>query len=137
MRGTAFDVDALLAWYHANKRAMPWRGHPSPYAVWVSEIMLQQTQVETVRPFFTRFMKRFPTLQALAQADDEAVLKAWEGLGYYARVFPLASRQARGMLFTDAVEYRDGTFGDYAIINLSSVTACADDLGEAHFIQML
>jgi A/G-specific adenine glycosylase len=64
---------------------MPWRGHPSPYAVWVSEIMLQQTQVDTVRPFFARFMKRFPSLRTLARADDEAVLKAWEGLGYYAR----------------------------------------------------
>ncbi len=80
-----FDAGALLAWYRAHRREMPWRGHSSPYAVWVSEIMLQQTQVETVRPFFERFVARFPTVQALAGADTSHVLKAWEGLGYYAR----------------------------------------------------
>ena len=64
---------------------MPWRGHPSPYAVWVSEIMLQQTQVETVRPYFERFMSRFPTVQTLAEADVEPVLTLWQGLGYYTR----------------------------------------------------
>ncbi len=79
-------VQNLLAWYHANKRQMPWRGHPDPYAVWVSEIMLQQTQVDTVRPYFVRFMESFPTLQALAEATDDALLKSWEGLGYYTRV---------------------------------------------------
>ena len=77
---------ALLAWYRANKREMPWRGHPDPYAVWVSEIMLQQTQVETVRPYFARFLAAFPTLAALAAAEDDPLLKAWEGLGYYSRV---------------------------------------------------
>lgn len=65
---------------------MPWRGHPDAYAVWVSEIMLQQTQVDTVRPYFSRFLKAFPTLSDLAQAEDEPLLKAWEGLGYYTRV---------------------------------------------------
>ncbi len=64
---------------------MPWRGHPSPYAVWVSEVMLQQTQVETVRSYFERFMLRFPTVQALAHANEEAVLSLWQGLGYYTR----------------------------------------------------
>lgn len=64
---------------------MPWRGHPSPFAVWVSEIMLQQTQVEAVRPYFSRFITRFPTVQALAEADTEAVLSLWQGLGYYTR----------------------------------------------------
>ncbi len=77
---------ALLAWYRANKREMPWRGHPDPYAVWVSEIMLQQTQVETVRPYFARFLAAFPTIAALAAAEDDPLLKAWEGLGYYTRV---------------------------------------------------
>ncbi len=76
---------ALLAWYRANKRTMPWRGHPDPYAVWVSEIMLQQTQVDTVRPYFTRFLAAFPTIDALAAAEDAPLLKAWEGLGYYTR----------------------------------------------------
>lgn len=75
----------LLAWYDAHKREMPWRGHPDPYAVWVSEIMLQQTQVETVRGYFARFIGAFPTVAALAAAPQQAVLKAWEGLGYYSR----------------------------------------------------
>ena len=75
----------LLLWYDAHKREMPWRGHPDPYAVWVSEIMLQQTQVDTVRGYFARFLERFPTVSALAAAPQQAVLKAWEGLGYYTR----------------------------------------------------
>ncbi len=64
---------------------MPWRGHPKPYVVWVSEIMLQQTQVEAVRPYFARFIARFPTVQALAEAEMEDVLSLWQGLGYYTR----------------------------------------------------
>ncbi len=79
-------VKRLLTWYRANCREMPWRGHPDPYAIWVSEIMLQQTQVDTVRPYFTRFLETFPTLSDLAQADDVTLLKSWEGLGYYTRV---------------------------------------------------
>ncbi len=95
MQHPAFQVPRLLAWYAANKRTMPWRGHPDPYAVWVSEIMLQQTQVDTVRPYFDRFLHTFPTLHALADADEAALLKAWEGLGYYTRVRNLqrAARQ--------------------------------------------
>lgn len=75
----------LLNWYAQNARDLPWRGHPDPYAVWVSEIMLQQTRVETVIPYFERWMERFPTLSALAQASQQEVLAAWEGLGYYSR----------------------------------------------------
>jgi len=75
----------LLAWYDSHARALPWRLHPSPYRTWVSEVMLQQTQVETVIPYFERFMQRFPSLQALAQADQAEVLQVWEGLGYYSR----------------------------------------------------
>lgn len=78
-------VRRLLTWYRANCRQMPWRGHPDPYAVWLSEIMLQQTQVDTVRPYFTRFLEAFPTISDLAAAEDEPLLKAWEGLGYYTR----------------------------------------------------
>ncbi len=74
----------LLAWYRAHKRDLPWRG-ASPYAVWVSEIMLQQTQVATVIPFYQQFLARFPTVEALASAPIEDVLKQWAGLGYYAR----------------------------------------------------
>ena len=75
----------LLAWYHANKRTLPWRGRTSAYAVWVSEIMLQQTRVETVIPYFEKWMRLFPDIQALAQASEHDVLNAWEGLGYYSR----------------------------------------------------
>jgi A/G-specific adenine glycosylase len=75
----------LLNWYRAHARRLPWRGNPDPYAIWVSEIMLQQTRVETVTPYFERWMKLFPTLQSLAQADQQEVLAAWEGLGYYSR----------------------------------------------------
>jgi A/G-specific adenine glycosylase len=76
---------ALLDWYHAHRREMPWRGHPEPYAVWISEIMLQQTRVETVRGYFARFLARFPDVHTLADAPSQDVLKLWEGLGYYSR----------------------------------------------------
>jgi len=75
----------LLRWYDANARVLPWRSDPSPYRTWVSEVMLQQTQVETVVPYFERFMQRFPTLESLAKAEQAEVLQLWEGLGYYSR----------------------------------------------------
>ena len=75
----------LLNWYHNHKRILPWRDHPDPYAVWVSEIMLQQTRVETVIPYFEQWMKLFPTVTALASASEQDVLNTWEGLGYYSR----------------------------------------------------
>jgi A/G-specific adenine glycosylase len=75
----------LLAWFAANRRDLPWRHDRTPYRVWISEIMLQQTQVETVRDYYLRFMERFPTVADLAAAPLEAVLKLWEGLGYYSR----------------------------------------------------
>ncbi|HEX5724783.1 MAG TPA: hypothetical protein VFX98_04915, partial [Longimicrobiaceae bacterium] len=79
----------LLAWYDAHRRDLPWRAPPGetadPYRVWLSEVMLQQTRVETVRPYYQRWLARFPTLRHLAEAPLDEVLKAWEGLGYYAR----------------------------------------------------
>ena len=75
----------LLAWYHQQGRDLPWRQTTDPYAIWISEIMLQQTQVKTVLPYYHKWLETFPTVQDLAQADLQAVLKAWEGLGYYAR----------------------------------------------------
>ena len=75
----------LLAWYGLHKRQLPWRAAADPYQVWVSEIMLQQTRVEQMRGYFERFVAAFPTLESLAEAPEGAVLKAWEGLGYYAR----------------------------------------------------
>jgi A/G-specific adenine glycosylase len=77
--------DDLINWFQQEKRSLPWRENQDPYRVWVSEIMLQQTKVDTVIPFYHRFMERFPTIQALAEADEQDVLKAWEGLGYYSR----------------------------------------------------
>jgi A/G-specific adenine glycosylase len=76
----------LLAWYHIHKRDLPWRRSRDPYHIWVSEIMLQQTRVETVIPYFNRFIEKFPTIEALATAKEDEVLKMWEGLGYYSRV---------------------------------------------------
>jgi hypothetical protein len=75
----------LLRWYARAKRDLPWRRTRDPYAVWVSEVMLQQTQVERVKEFFTRFMRRFPAVGNLAAAREAEVLKHWEGLGYYRR----------------------------------------------------
>ncbi|MDW7797562.1 A/G-specific adenine glycosylase [Streptococcus canis] len=76
----------LLNWYDQKKRDLPWRRTKNPYHIWVSEIMLQQTQVVTVIPYYERFLKWFPTIDKLAKADEERLLKAWEGLGYYSRV---------------------------------------------------
>lgn len=75
----------LLNWYRKYYRELPWRQDKDPYKIWVSEIMLQQTRVETVIPYFKNFIRQFPTIQSLAIADEEKVLKAWEGLGYYSR----------------------------------------------------
>ena len=75
----------LLGWYHKHGRTLPWRDHPDPYAVWVSEVMLQQTRVETVIPYFDKWMRLFPSMGALAIASEQDVLNAWEGLGYYSR----------------------------------------------------
>ena len=76
----------LLAWYDENKRNLPWRRSKNPYHIWVSEIMLQQTRVDTVIPYYERFLDWFPTVESLANAPEERLLKAWEGLGYYSRV---------------------------------------------------
>lgn len=76
---------SLVQWYRRHRRDLPWRRTHDPYGVWVSEIMLQQTTVVTVIPYYERFLKRFPTIQALAEADEEGVLKLWSGLGYYSR----------------------------------------------------
>ncbi|UYN90545.1 MAG: A/G-specific adenine glycosylase [Anaerolineales bacterium] len=75
----------LLRWYHARKRSLPWRERPEPYAVWVAEIMAQQTRLETMLPYYQRWMRMFPSVQALAAAREQQVLNAWEGLGYYSR----------------------------------------------------
>jgi A/G-specific adenine glycosylase len=76
---------ALLDWYRANRRDLPWRATRDPYAIWISEAMLQQTRVETAIPYYERFLARFPDLQTLADADSDDVLGVWAGLGYYSR----------------------------------------------------
>ena len=87
--------EALLPWYAANRRDLPWRKDKNPYHIWVSEIMLQQTRVEAVKGYYARFLQTLPNVQALANADDEVLHKLWEGLGYYSRVRNLkkAARQ--------------------------------------------
>lgn len=77
---------ALVEWFQDEKRDLPWRKTKDPYKIWVSEVMLQQTRVDTVIPYYNRFMKEFPTPEALANAPEEKLLKQWEGLGYYSRV---------------------------------------------------
>ena len=75
----------LLSWYRKDQRELPWRENRDAYRIWISEIMLQQTRVEAVKPYFARFMEHFPTVQALAECDEEELFKCWEGLGYYSR----------------------------------------------------
>lgn len=75
----------LLTWYDQNRRILPWREDPRPYRVWISEIMLQQTRVEAVKPYFARFMEELSDVKSLAEADEQLLLKLWEGLGYYSR----------------------------------------------------
>ncbi len=81
--------EALAAWFPKNRRAMPWREDPSPYHVWISEIMLQQTRVDTARPYYERFLSSLPDVKSLAECPEERLLKLWEGLGYYSRALNL------------------------------------------------
>ncbi|MCF7851815.1 MAG: A/G-specific adenine glycosylase [Simkaniaceae bacterium] len=83
-------IHAIRQWFYQHKRELPWRKNPTPYSVWVSEVMLQQTQVNVVIPYYLKWLDRFPTVEALAGASEEEVIKIWEGLGYYSR--------ARGLL---------------------------------------
>jgi A/G-specific adenine glycosylase len=84
-QGLALLVEPLLTWYGRNARVLPWREQPVPYWVWISEIMLQQTRLEVVLPYFHRFVERLPDIPALAEAEEGLLLKLWEGLGYYNR----------------------------------------------------
>ena len=95
----SFSSD-LLDWYDRCARALPWRGERAPYRIWLSEIMLQQTQAETVKGYYARFLAAFGDVAALAAADEQAVLKLWEGLGYYSRARNLhaAARLVAGEL---------------------------------------
>ena len=81
----AFLPEPLLAWYHENARDLPWRKTEDPYCIWVSEIMLQQTRVAAVLGYYARFLEAFPSVEALASAPEDRLMKLWEGLGYYSR----------------------------------------------------
>jgi A/G-specific adenine glycosylase len=89
MKALSTISDRILSWYARHRRDLPWRNTRNPYFVWVSEVMLQQTQVETVIPYYHRFLKQFPNIEALAEASLQEVLKAWENMGYYARAHHL------------------------------------------------
>ncbi len=117
---------ALLEWFDRNKRDLPWRRTRDPYAIWISEVMLQQTQVATVVPYWTRFLERFPTVQALARAKLPDVFAAWRGLGYYSRARNLhaAAREiaARGGLPKTARELLElPGFGRYPAGAVASI----------------
>ncbi len=124
----------ILAWYAENARTLPWRSHPDAYAVWVSEIMLQQTRMETVLPYYQRWMAAFPTLNDLAQADLQEVLKLWEGLGYYSRArnlhkaAQLVMAELDGNIPADrnALEKLPG-IGHYTAAAISSIAFGADE----------
>lgn len=91
----------LISWYEANKRDLPWRENPTPYRVWVSEIMLQQTRVEAVKAYYLRFMEALPTVEDLASCEEEKLLKLWEGLGYYSRVRNMQKAAKQLVLYYD------------------------------------
>lgn len=88
-------VAPLSAWYRENRRSLPWRDSPTPYHVWLSEVMLQQTRIAAVIPYYHRFLAAFPTVEALAAADDGTLMKLWEGLGYYSRARNLKAAAVR------------------------------------------
>src|SRR5690242_1253014 len=94
----------LLAWFQQYRRNLPWRGTHDAYRVWLSEIMLQQTRVAAVIPYYQRFLERFPTVQALASASTEEVLRMWSGLGYYSRARNL-QRAAQQIVADGAGEF--------------------------------
>jgi A/G-specific adenine glycosylase len=118
----------LIGWYLDNQRALPWRKTKNPYRIWVSEVMLQQTQVNTVLPYYREFLKNFPTLESLARASLHDVLKVWEGLGYYARArnFHRAARivqqQYQGIIPTTWKQFRElPGVGDYIAAAVLSI----------------
>jgi len=122
-------ADRLLAWYDANARSLPWRGAPGtpapdPYRVWLSEIMLQQTTVATVRPRFEAFVTRWPTVESLAAASDADLMAAWAGLGYYARARNLIAC-ARAVVAEHGGRFPDSEVGLRALPGIGDYTAAA------------
>jgi A/G-specific adenine glycosylase len=115
-------AEALLTWFDQHRRDLPWRRTGDPYKIWLSEVMLQQTRVETVLPFYTRFLERFPAVEDLARAEAEEVLALWSGLGYYRRARQLhaaARKIAEAGAFPSTVE------GLLALPGIGAYTAAA------------
>ena len=92
-------IEPLLHWFAGHARVLPWREEPTPYRVWVSEIMLQQTRVEAVKPYFERFLEALPDVASLASVEDDRLMKLWEGLGYYNRARNL--KKAAGVIMEE------------------------------------
>lgn len=119
------DVNKLSDWYKKNKRLLPWRQDKNPYFIWISEVMLQQTTVVAVIPYFERFIKKFPDIQSLANAPLEDVLASWSGLGYYSRArnlhksAQLISQQGFPQTFTALIQFPG--FGPYTARAVSSI----------------
>ena len=151
-------TNPLLEWYRRNRRALPWRENPTAYRVWVSEIMLQQTRIEAARGYFERFMTALPDVYALAAADEETVLKLWEGLGYYSRArnlhktakiivseyggtFPQTAAELRklpgigdytaGAIATIAFDQRESAVDGNVLRVYSRVERCGENIGDA------
>jgi A/G-specific adenine glycosylase len=118
------DFSALLAWYDAHKRALPWRRDTDPYRVWLSEIMLQQTTVAAVIPYYGRFLARFPTVTALAAAKEPEVLRLWAGLGYYSRARNLLAA-ARAVVAEHGGRFPDTAAGLRGLPGVGRYTAGA------------
>ena len=125
-------VKPLLSWYQENKRVLPWRKQPTPYQVWVSEIMLQQTRVEAVKAYYLRFMDALPTVESLASCEEEKLLKLWEGLGYYSRARNL-QKAAREILVRFDGEFPQSKADLQTLSGIGSYTAgaiCSIALGQ-------
>ncbi len=114
----------LLSWYRANKRDLEWRKNPTPYRVWVSEIMLQQTRVEAVKEYYARFMRALPTVEDLAACEEEKLLKLWEGLGYYSRARNL-QKAAKQIVFEYGGEFPDDVKTLQTLAGIGEYTAGA------------
>lgn len=114
----------LLSWYETQKRDLPWRRDPTPYRVWISEIMLQQTRVEAVREYYLRFMQELPTVQDLAACEEEKLLKFWEGLGYYSRARNL-QKAAKRLVGVYGGEFPDDVSSLCTLPGIGSYTAGA------------
>ncbi len=121
-------VEALLSWYRVNRRDLPWRHTSDPYRIWLSEIMLQQTRVEAVKPYYARFLETCPTVEALAELPEERLMKLWEGLGYYSRARNLqkaartVTEQYGGEMPTTYDELRKlSGIGDYTAGAIASI----------------